>query len=279
MSSAIHPVTISQDVVYSEGPGYRLTGDFYRPQHEAPVSVTIAIHGGAWRQGDQSRYRHIGAWLAARGVGVFAITYRLATAQTPTFPAAVMDVIAAIRFLIVNAGEMGIDPQRIALMGDSAGGHLAATTALAGQLWDDQAAPDIRETIRAVIPVYGVYDMVAQWEHDLVARPRDSITATFLGLTPLEDRMAFQLASPINHATLNQPHMPFMVVWGTDDDIVDCTSQSERFALALKQAGFPTTVVPVLGAPHFWIDEPVTEPTSFTAFLLPRVLRFLNRFV
>lgn len=279
MSSTTHVVTISENVVYREGPGYRLTGDFYRPQHDAPVPVLVTMHGGAWRQGDQSRYRHIGAWLAARGIAVFAITYRLAKKDDPTFPAAVTDVIAAIRFLTDHAAEMGIDPQRIALMGDSAGAHLAATTGLAGQLWDEHTGEDIRKAVKAVIGVYGVYDMVAQWEHDLVARPLDSITGTFLGLSPLEDRMAFQLASPINHATVNQPHMPFMVAWGTDDDVVDWSSQSARFARALKQAGFPTTIVPVVGAPHFWIDEPITEPTGFTAFLMPRVLRFLNRFI
>jgi len=279
MPNASHVVTITEGVTYREGPGYRLTGDFYRPQHDRPVSVLIAVHGGAWRQGDPARYSHIAAWLAARGIAVFAITYRLATREAAAFPQAVTDVIAAIRFLTAQAGEMGIDPDRIALIGDSAGAHLSATAALAGRLWDDPDGQDIRNAIKAVICVYGVYDMVAQWEHDLVARPRDSITATFLGLSPLDDRMAFQLASPINHATLNQPHMPFMVAWGTDDDIVDWQTQSARFALALKQAGFPTTVVPVVGAPHFWIDEPVTEPGSFTAFLAPRVLRFLHRFV
>ncbi|PKB68853.1 MAG: hypothetical protein BZY81_00400 [SAR202 cluster bacterium Io17-Chloro-G4] len=71
-------------------------------------------------------------------------------------------------------------------------------------------------------------------------------------------------------------HTAFLVVWGTEDDIVNTPAQSEVFVNALKQAGFYVRTVIVPGASHFWMWDPLDEPASHTAFLAPRLLRFLR---
>jgi dipeptidyl aminopeptidase/acylaminoacyl peptidase len=121
-----------------------------------------------------------------------------------------------------------------------------------------------------------VFDLLQQWEHDQLTRPHDQITEIYLGGRPTHIRDTYYEASPLSWATVHHNQAAFLVVWGTEDDIVDATTQSLPFVTALKRAGFYTRTVPVLGAPHFWIREPLDEPTSYPAFLAPRLLRFLT---
>ncbi len=92
----------------------------------------VAVHGGGWVAGARSALQYWGPYLAARGIAVFAISYRLAT-KTKTFPEAVQDVLAGVQFLRGKASAFGIDPARIGLLGASAGAHLAALAALGGK--------------------------------------------------------------------------------------------------------------------------------------------------
>ena len=92
--------------------------------------------------GVRSAFQYWGPYLAARGIAVFAICYRLAT-KAKTFPEAVQDVLAGVQFLRGKAGAFGIDPARIGLLGASAGAHLAALAALSGKKFAG-AYPGIR---------------------------------------------------------------------------------------------------------------------------------------
>ena len=80
----------------------------------------------------------------------------------------------------------------------------------------------------------------------------------------------------MTYTTTDNNHTAFLVVWGTEDDLVDTASQSGEFVTALKQAGFFVRTVIVPGAPHFWMGDPLDEPASYTAILAPRLLRFLQ---
>ncbi len=82
--------------------------------------------------GVRGAFQYWGPYLAARGIAMFSISYRLAT-KTKTFPEAVQDVLAGVQFLRGKAGAFGIDPARIGLLGASAGAHLAALAALGGK--------------------------------------------------------------------------------------------------------------------------------------------------
>jgi acetyl esterase/lipase len=187
-----------------------------------------------------------------------------------------------VQFLRSKAAALKVDPNRIGCMAESVGAHLAALVALAGDsrpfadTYPDDPYAGVRTQVKVVVGVYGVYDLLAQWRHDQLTRPRDQVTESFLGKSPMESKHLFYEASPLTYTTIDKNHTAFLVVWGTEDDIVDPRSQLEVFVTALKQAGFFVRTVIVPGAPHFWIREPIDEPTSSTGFLAPRLLRFLQ---
>jgi acetyl esterase/lipase len=270
-------------VEYAVHDGHSLKGDWYAPKAPGAHPAIVAIHGGGWQMGAPSSYQHWGPWLAERGYVLFSATYRLSQPGRKSFPEALHDVRAAVQFLKGRAAELRVDPERVGAMGDSAGGHLAALVALAG---DDPmfaatqpASPHsgISSRLKAVVPVYGVFDLYQQWLHDLPLRPRDSIVEKHLGVSAIDDKRTYFDASPSSWVSGRNNATAFLVAWGTRDDIVDPVTQSEAFLATLKQAGHFVRPVVLEGAPHFWMSEPLDEPGSPAAFLAPRLLRFLEQ--
>jgi len=241
-----------------------LKAHFYAPRAAAKFPAVIAVHGGGWRLENRDLYRYLGPWLAERGYALLALTYRLATRERKTYPEAVEDVRAALKFARSEA-KLGIDAERIALLGDSSGAHLASLVALTD-----------KQPVRAVVGVYGVYDLAAQWRHDQLSRPRDHIVERFLGASLIDDRRVYFDASPISYVSAKNNAAAFLIAWGTADDVVDPRTQSEAFLEALKQAGHYARPVVLAGAPHFWIGDPLEEEGSHSAFFAHRLLRFLH---
>jgi acetyl esterase/lipase len=278
-------VTMQTGVPFVEHDGVKLAGDLYLPKGRDKAPVVIAVHGGGWQIGNPKFYQHWGPHLAKNGYAVFAVSYRLSKPGAKTFPGAVYDVKSAIQFVRANAAQLGVDPDRIALMGDSAGAHLVSLTALAGDepLFSSEYRSDPHAAtpanVKAVVGFYGVYDMQAQWLHDQIARPRDQITEKFLGVSPMQSRRTYFDASPVSYATVEKNEKTrtrFLLLHGTHDDIVDPQTQSQAFLAALKQAGFFVRTIVVPGAGHFWSVDPIEEPGSYGAQVAPQMLRFLR---
>ena len=273
---------LKREIEYAVHDGTPLTGDLYRPETAEPCCVVVAVHGGAWKTGSTSDFQYWGAWLASRGIAVYSITYRLVRGDKNRYPAAVLDVRAAVQFVRSNAASLGLDPNRIALMGASAGAHLSALVALAGDRMPFKLGHpgdphiDTSTGVKAVVLAYGIYDMLAQWAHDQIARPYDQIAENFLGIRPTEDKFRYFEASPIAYTTSHANRTSFLVSWGTDDDVVDWKTQARPFVTALKQAGYYVRLAPAQGAPHFWMYAPIEEPNSHAGFVAPKVLRFLR---
>jgi acetyl esterase/lipase len=265
---------------YATHDGVKLAGDLYLPKAPGAHPVIVAIHGGGWQIGGPFGYQYWGPYLASRGYAVYAISYRLSKPGQKSFPEALHDVRAAIQFLKGRASELRINPERIGVMGDSAGAHLAALVALAGDnsafggAYKSDAHSSQSTKVKVAIPIYGVFDLYQQWLHDLESRPRDSIVEKFVGVSAVDDKRPYFDASPLSYVSAKNNATSFLVVWGTRDDIVDFKSQSEAFMLALKQAGYFVRPVPVEGAPHFWVWDPVDD-TNPNGFLAPKLLRFL----
>lgn len=274
-------IDIRQGIEYARHDGAVLLGDLYAPEAPGRHPAIVAVHGGGWQLGSRESYRHWGPYLAARGYTVFAVGYRLSKPGEPSFPAAVHDIRAAVQFLRGRGEAVKADPARLALMGDSAGAHLAALVALAGDspgfagAYRDDAHAGLSTKVKVVVGIYGVYDLLAQWNHDLGPRLRDSICEKFLGAAPMENRRIYFDASPVSYATSDNNATAFLLSWGTEDDIVDRVTQSEAFLVALKQARFYARTVVMQGAGHFWMSDPIEEPTSYPGHLAPRLLRFL----
>ena len=278
-SAAEYEMVNHANVVFAEHDGTKLVGDLYLPKGRSKAPVLVAVHGGGWQVGDKQFYRYWGLFFARAGYAVFAVDYRLG--KPGVYPAAVYDVKAAVQFIRARASEYDLDPDRIGLIGDSAGAHLASLVALAGDQFNaayrDDANAAVPTNVKCVIGFYGVYDMHAQWQHDLPPRPNDKIVEKFLGASPMQNRRVYFDASPISYATIDRNQLRVLLVHGTDDDIVDPPSQSGAFLTALTQAGFFVRRIILPGAGHFWSSEPFeSEPHSYAALSIPRMIRFLE---
>lgn len=274
-------IELNSALIYATHDGVALQGDLYLPKTRGSVPALVAVHGGGWQQGARSTFLHCGTHLAAQGYAVLAISYRFAAKGHKAFPQTVQDVIAGVQFLRGNAPSLGIDPGRIALIGASAGAHLAALAALGGRApifaggYPDDPHAGVDSSVKALIGVYGVYDLVAMWEAYRVASPLDNNIENFLGAAPPDDRQLYFDASPISYATYANNRTAVLLAYGTEDDLVDRRRHSEAFLKALKQAGFFVRSCVVQGAGHYWLSDPLDETASYTAFFMPRLMRFL----
>ena len=127
------------------------------PAGPGPFPVLVNVHGGYWRRGARETFAHWGPYLAARGYAGFTISYRLTKPGKKTYPEAVHDVRAAVQFMRGRAKDFGLDPDRIALWGNSAGAQLAALVALACRRDSDQWVADQHHChVRHGHAVYGL---------------------------------------------------------------------------------------------------------------------------
>jgi acetyl esterase/lipase len=276
-----YAVTTRPNVEYVVHDGVKLTGDLYLPKGLDKAPIIVAAHGGGWTAGSPDSLNRWAPYMAHNGYAVFAIRYRLSKPGIKSYPAAVYDVKAAVQFVRAKAADLGVDPDRVALAGASAGAHLASLVGIAGSepqfstLYRDDPNAGVSAVVKAVISFYGVYDMPAQWSHELATRPVDLITERFFGVPPYRDRHVYFEASPAAYATVDKNRTRFMLIAGKEDDIVD-PKQATDFLVLLRQAGFNATIALVPGAGHAFINDPMDEAESFTGQVMPRLLRFLQ---
>ncbi|MEA2936973.1 MAG: hypothetical protein QOC56_477 [Alphaproteobacteria bacterium] len=273
---------LRKNVTYAAHDGVDLQGDLYLPPGQGPFPLIVNVHGGYWRRGSRDTFQHWGPYLAERGYAGFTVSYRTTKPGQKTYPGVVHDIRAAVQFMRGSAKEFRLDPDRIALWGNSAGAHLAALVALAGDSppfaggypQDPHAA--VSTKVKVLIGTYGIYDLVAQWKQSQIGNPGDNLVECMLGASLAQDRRLYFEASPISYATTGNNKTAVFLIWGTEDDVVDYRSQSLVFLQALKQAEFQARPCVVHGAPHYWLSDPIEEPGSHSGFVAPRLLRFLG---
>jgi acetyl esterase/lipase len=273
-------VDIRPGITYATHDGVALMGDLFTPKGAGPYPALVAVHGGGWQAGARSAFQYWGPYLAERGYVLFSVSYRLAKKGQKTFPQAVQDVLAAIQFVRGSASELNVDPDRIGIFGASAGGHLASLAALSGSAFTGGYPQDkhanVSAKVKALVGVYGVYDLKEMWHRYGMQSPRENNIENFLGASPMENPRLYFDASSINYATIANNQIGVYLSVGTEDDLVDRTRQTDAFLLALKQAGFFVRTCIVQGAPHYWLGDPIDEPGSYTGFVAPRLVRFLQ---
>lgn len=119
-------------------------------------------------------------------------------------------------------------------------------------------------------------ELLADFHAPVTAAAVPVVIAAHGGAWKLGGRDYYQEASPYSYATAHANETAFLLIWGQEDDMIDWRSQSQRFLVALRQAGYTVRAAVVPGAGHFFMKEPIDEPHSFAAFVAPRLLRFLN---
>jgi acetyl esterase/lipase len=237
---------LAEDVVYAEVDGVPLRYDHYRPrQVSGPAPAVVFVHGGAWIHGDPSQAAGNALHFARRGIATVSISYRLAPAHR--FPSPLDDVRRGLRHVRAHAAELGIDPERIALLGLSAGAHLAMAAHLSHAL--PELAPDlpaelrdVSESVRGVMVHYGPYDMTRRRPLPDGVDPVAALLGERVG-----DPEWLRLASPVHHAA--HATAPVLLVHGTADTVVSY-KESVRMHAALEAAGKPAELLVLEGTPH-----------------------------
>lgn len=216
----------------------------FTPQGTGPFPLTLYFHGGGWVIGDlDSHHNTCQELCAGSGSIVVAVDYRLAPEHR--FPAAVDDAWAALKWLAAHAGELGGDPARIAVAGDSAGGNLAAVTAMRARL-------DLPGVVKAQLLVYpvtkhyedGSPSMAAFAEGYFLGR-QDMVWFTDHYLGPTGDHVHPHFN--ISRAPLAANLAPAFVITAEYDPLRD---EGEAFAQALQAAGVPARLTRYPGAIH-----------------------------
>ena len=231
------PQVKAEPLTYSSIGGTDLPLDFYRAQSAGPAPLIIVIHGGSWRSGDNKDFIGMNRYLAGRGFAVADIIYRLAPKWR--FPAAIDDVRAAVAFLRARADGLKIDPNRIVLLGRSAGGQIALTAAYSTK----------DAGIRGVISIYGPTDFYWAWDHPGNPAVIDTRTnlREYVGGTPSEVSSLYDEASPIRLVTSATP--PTLLLHGGRDELVS-PEDSSRLNKRLTEAGIPHLYISLPWATH-----------------------------
>ncbi|MEA3345750.1 MAG: alpha/beta hydrolase [Chloroflexota bacterium] len=235
------------DITFATVEGTSLELDAYLPGVPGPHPAVILIHGGRWQSLDKSAEKPLGKKMVEWGYAAFAINYRLAP-QFP-LPAQIADVQCAIAWVREHAAEYDVDPERIAVLGTSAGGHLAA---LAGLVTDPSWEPSCGDSetdlsVQAIISCFGVMDLALYAEQGSNAK---QIITKLLG-EPCQDNLDLcKMFSPINYVSADVP--PTLLIHGVDDEAVDIEN-SQRMADALEEAGADVTFLPIRNAGHAFI--------------------------
>jgi len=268
-------------LTYATHDSVALAGDLYLPKGAGPFPALVGVHGGGWVQGARGQFQHWGRYLAARGIALFAISYRFAKTGQKTFPHAVQDVLAAVQFVRGNAKQFNLAADRIGVFGHSAGGNLGALAAPGGRGPNFAASypqdPHAKESteVKVFAGVYGVYDVAEMWQKYNLQSPKENNIEKFIGVPLSENRQLYFDASPISYAVTANNKVAVHLSVGTEDDLVDRRAHTDAFVLALKQAGFFVRTTILQGAPHYWGSDPIDEVGSFSGFLAPRLVRFL----
>ena len=202
--------------------------------------LLVFVHGGGWISGDKSMYHAEAEQFARAGISCACIGYRLAPLYP--YPAAVSDVLAFTGYARSHAAELGIDPQKIVSMGNSAGGHLAC---MAGLLETDPSTHGPIEQVNGVVSVCAITDMCepAESQNPIAF----SFLEQFMGCSHMACPELWAAASPVSHVSRNDA--PFLIFHGTDDEIVPF-QQGERLATKLREAGVKVEFEPLTGEMH-----------------------------
>jgi acetyl esterase/lipase len=247
--------------------------DIYLPAGaKGKIPLIIFVHGGAWLVND--KYADIGymkktvSAIVGSGYALASIDYRFSTQSI--FPAQMQDCNRAVSYLIDNAGKFGFDTAKIAVMGFSAGGHLASLMGLAknnniASFFMPQSNTSFN--FKAVIDFYGPAELILFPGNNDIKSPESIL----IGATPISRPDLAKAASPVTYVDKNDP--PFLIIHGEKDDMVS-PKQSMLLSSWLTIAGVPNEVVIVKDAPHY---GEMFDAVEVRAKVLDFLKKYLNQ--
>lgn len=234
-------------------PEHTVTLTLYVPDKPGAYPAILDIHGGGWKARQVDSDRPMMERLAARGFVTGIVAYRLA--QEAKYPAAIHDCKAAVRYLRAHAAELKIDPERIGVMGGSAGGQLSGLLAMTTGKPEFEGNGSNREqssAVKAAIVMAATQDFTAA----NLQKTSDAVAA-FVGATLAEKPALFAEISPITHVRPGVP--PIIFIEGEKDTLkVGRAEMQEK----LRALGIETALHTLKDAPHpFWMSQPWCDQT------------------
>jgi len=242
-------VSIKEGIVIGEGGGRSLKADiFLPPLEEKSRPAVLFIHGGGWIEGDRSQLRGYGILLARLGFVCMCNSYRLSNESI--WPAQIQDVNCAIRYLRTNATDLGLDPDRIGVSGNSAGGHLSLMAAATNydQIFEGEGGSNkVSSEIKAVCAIYPP-TTIRQLE---MLNPLENAFLMLMGKEAKKED--FDKASPLNYVTEDYP--PCMLIHGSTDSVVRL-KDSTKFYEKLIEFNRPASLHIFSEEEHAFDGEP-----------------------
>jgi len=232
-----------KDIEYKRIGDSSLKLNIYKPKKlNRSAPCLIFIHGGGWRTGKRSDYLPYLIDFAKQGYVTATISYRLI--KKAKFPAAVKDVKCAVKWIRAHAQDYLIDPDKIAVVGGSAGGHLSMMIGYSSDdpEFDGECDFDsVSSQVQAVVNLYGPSDLTTEY-----ALSRYEV-ADFIEPAYDQQPEMYQKASPINFITNDDP--PTLIFQGTLDELVP-VRQSDILKKTLEDVGVPSEYHRLKGWPH-----------------------------
>ncbi len=233
-----------KNIEYKNINGKSLQLDIYKPKNlTKPAPLLVFIHGGGWTGGERADYKVYLVAFAKKGYVTATVSYRLV--GDSIYPACIEDISDAVQWLFRNGERYGYDPDKIALIGGSAGGHLSL---LAGYGWhnphvinDSTTTSASPHRIKAIVNLYGPVDLTTEY-----ARNHPQVT-NFLGHSYTEAPKLFSEASPNYYLDKHDPAT--LIFQGTSDELVP-VSQSDNLKVRLDSLGVPAVYYRLPLWPH-----------------------------
>lgn len=243
------------DISYGTKPRHRL--DVYTPATLKSKTVVVFLYGGSWKRGKKKNYYFAGAAFASRGFITVVPDYRVY--PTVKFPGFIEDAAAAVQWVRLNIGKYGGDPNRIVLVGHSAGAHIASFLALDKRFLTKAKVP--QKSIKGVIGLAGPYAF----------NPLEysSVRPIFENAPNPKD------IRPINFARAGAP--PMLLMHGVDDGLV-APENSQALAAKLLKFGVDADYVPLEETGHLGVLLGLAKPFDKSSPVIQLALRFIDRF-
>jgi len=241
--------TYHPDVVYATYGDLERRLQIIRPQRGGyRFPLVVFIQGSAWRKQDIYAAIPNLSHIAAKGYVIASVEIR--DTDIARFPAAIEDVKCAIRYMRKHAETYGVDPSRVAVWGDSSGGHLALMTGLTMGEFNNGLYREYSDEVCAVVDYYGVSDLLSLGRYNdiLDHDAADSPEGLLLGGRVKDHLELAKKASPL-HQDLAKPLPPFLIIHGDSDGVVHINQSIEMYK-ALREHGQRALFYKVVGADH-----------------------------
>lgn len=254
----------SLDIVYNSLDSRELHLDAYYKKGKKPQPAVILIHGGGWKSGNKSQMKIFAQEIASKGYSCFSIEYRLS--PEAQYPAAIFDVKNAIKYIKANAKKFNVNPDKVAVLGCSSGGQMAALIGTTNNNLEFESPSEINEnaSVQAIIDLDGIL----AFKHP--ESEEGKVASLWLGGSFDEKPEIWKQASALNHVSASTPPILFI-----NSDMTRFHAGRTDVISKLNSYKIYSEVKNISNSPHsFWFFNPWFQPmVKYTVDFLDKIFK------